>query len=116
MTRLPALSEELAAIVKPVEISWMNKVALRLPSKANIEGTATSSDPLYEGLPLFATTANRIRRRKSDGVAVQYWLNYHTSSGSTYRFQYVKEDGSISNYDGSNHHTENKGVVLLCDV
>lgn len=122
-TVVPALSEEFSAVVRPVYEKLENRI-LRLPSVANVRGTAldNGSGVEYVGLPHFATQSNRIRTRKSDGVAVTYWLSNSagTVSSGYYYFGRVETNGTITEPSTgmglSAGTTTARGVVLLADV
>ena len=87
-----ALSEELRAIVRPAQADSLNKKNIRLLTNYNVLGEGDSENTLYEGLTLFKTQANRIRKLGKNGTtAVEWWLGTSgkPNSSSYYWFDHV---------------------------
>lgn len=120
-TVVPALSADLSAAIRPINLLFANRKVRLLTQHNTKETTGTTGGVEYESLPLFTTQSKRIRKRKTDGVAVTYWLGdsvYYSSN--RYLFSYVDTSGVVQAADThwaqATGITENRGVVLLFDV
>lgn len=67
-----------------------------------------------QGMPLFASDANRIRKLGKDGAATAYWTRTIKTSGSTYYYAVIKTNGTFTATAASHgtHPAQSSGVVV----
>lgn len=110
-TILPALPQDLQAVLRDALTSVIHKGKIRLMTKENTQ-TGTQTGAYYESVPWLTTQANRVR--KSNGTAVTYWTSSSKDEYGVPKFYIIKTDGAVNSE--AMHPVQTHSIVFLIDV